>query len=364
MVSKIGGNIFEIMGKYVPSDAECLAFNPKSHSNNVAQNIKYGNVSLLDICPSRISFRGGKVYLSKGKIILAGNSEESKEYFDDCKIYQLNEYSDNKWKSTNYRIFSKDANVCYKNKDHIEDDKKTYDTLNDIINDTSLWVESNTKVTFDIATLDKIRNTDFLGLNHIIGGSHVELLSSNWLAHYMNLVPNNFIDFFGISNPGEFISIKREKCNIDILVEFSNCVVVIENKIKADIVKNSSGYSCQLEKYYDKVENNKIGEKIDYSQKQKKYIILCPDYEKRKIINQIDDIVKTSTAQSKKALQAYEIKTYSELKKCCMKHSSLSYAKYYTDLLDFIDNHSNICEHYKKRKLSEKRFLHNIAINL
>jgi hypothetical protein len=74
--------------------------------------------------------------------------------------------------------------------------------------------------------------------------------------------------------------------------------------------------------------------------------------------------MKISNAQTKQALKAYEVKTYSELKKECLKYSPLSYAKYYTDLLDFIDDHSNVCEHYKKRKLSEKRFLHNIAIKL
>jgi len=44
--------------------------------------------------------------------------------------------------------------------------------------------------------------------------------------------------------------------------------------------------------------------------------------------------------------------------------SKFSYARYYIDLIDFIDDHSTLCEHDKKKKLSEKRFSHNIAIKL
>lgn len=374
MISKIDGNTFEIIGKYVPSDSRCLAYEVQSNSIEEAktlenENITYGGVSLLDICPvatatnkqfARVTYRGGKVFLlnANTRIILSGKAEEIINHFD-CRVIQLDEYKSRNWGSRNYRIFSRENDKCYKNKDHQDDSANTYNILMDIVNNSSIWTENNAKVKLDIDSLDKIRNIDFLGLNHIIDGSHVELLSSNWLAHYIEMVPENFVEFFGVSNPGETISVKREKHNIDILVEFSNYVVVIENKIKSGIVENSSGYSCQLEKYYDIVENNE-----DYSQKRKKYIILCPDYEKRKISNQIDDIIKTSNAQTKQALKAYEIKTYSELKKYCMKYSPLSYAKYYTDLLDFIDDNSNVCEHYKKRKLSEKRFLHNIVINL
>ena len=374
MVSKIDGNTFEIMGKYVPNGARCLAYEVQSNSDEEAkmlekEDIKYGGVSLLDICPvaassnkqfARVSYRGGKVFLlnTNTRIILSGKRNEIKNYFD-CTVIQLDEYTSNKWGSKNYRIFSGDGNKCYKNKDHQSDDANTYDILCKIVDDQSIWTENNAKVTLDIDSLDKIRNIDFLGLNHIIDGSHVELLSSNWLAHYIEMAPENFFGFFGISSPKEMISVKREERNIDILVEFSNYVVVIENKIKSNIVENSSGYSCQLEKYYDIVEKNE-----NYSQKDKKYIILCPDYEKRKIANQINNIIQISNIQTKRALEAYEIKTYSELKKECLKYSPLSYAKYYTDLLDFIDDHSNVCEHYKKRKLSEKRFLHNIAIKL
>lgn len=372
MISKIDGDTFEIIGKYVPNDARCLSYEVQSNSVEEAktlENIKYGGVSLLDICPvatstnrqfARVSYRGGKVFFLNDniRIILSGKGAEIKNHFD-CRVIQLDEYKSHKWGSKNYRIFSRENDKCYKNKDHQTDSANTYDILIDIVDEQSIWTENNVKVTLDIDSLDKIRNIDFLGLNHIIDGSHVELLSSNWLAHYIEMIPENFVEFFGIYNPGETISVKRENHNIDILVEFSNHIIVIENKIKSSIVENSSGYSCQLEKYYDTVENNK-----EYSQKEKKYIILCPDYEKRKISNQIDDIIKTSNAQTKQALKAYEIKTYSELKKCCMKYSPLSYAKYYTDLLDFIDDNSNVCEHYKKRKLSEKRFLHNIVINL
>lgn len=380
MISKIDGSTFEIIGKYVPGDAQCFAFKEDTKKSQeeeitVSQNIKYSKVPLADICPIdasiskqfvRVSFRGGKVFFinPKNRMILSGKKAETENYFD-CKVIQVDEYASNNWGSRNYRVFSGDGSRCYKNAGHEPDSANTYNVLSEIVDDRTIWTEGNTRVTLDIDTLDKIRNVDYLGLNHIIKGAHVELLSSNWLAHYIEMVPDNFVEFFGLSNPGEFISVKREAHNIDILVEFENAVVVIENKIKANIVEKSKDEKCQLEKYYDLVENNKIEKTIDCSQKDKKYILLCPDYQERKIKKQIDTIIQRSEdAITEQALNAYAIKKYSELNDCCLKHSPLSHAKYYTDLLDFIDDHSNVSEHYQKKKLSEKRFLHTIALKL
>lgn len=372
MVSKIDAATFEIIGKYVPGDAKCFAYKKKSKADQeeeerIAESILYADVPLAAVCPiytstnksfARVSFRGGKVFFLKNnhRIILSGKKEEIENYFD-CTVIQLDEYASNKWGCTNYRIFSGDGNRCYKNKEHKEDVANTYDILSAIVDDPALWIENTARVTLNMDSLDKIRNIDFLGLNHIMDGSHIELLSSNWLAHYIEMAPESFCDFFGIADMGELVSVAREKHNIDILVEFANDVVVIENKIKADIGMNSSGYSCQLEKYYIKVEE-------EYARKKRTYIVLCPDYEKRKIKKQIDSIKQRSGERIQEALDAYDVRTYSELKECCLKHSPLSYAKYYTDLLDFLDDHSNVSEHYKKRKLSEKRFLHTIALKL
>lgn len=352
MVSKIDGYTFEIIGKYVPDGS--AAEIPST------DDIRYGTVPLSKVSPaSKVTFRGGKVYLvnSKTRILLSGKSEEMTGSGDNCRIIQLDEYSDKKWGSTNYRIFSKQENQYYKNKEHQIDPAETYRILNEVIEDSSIWTENNAKVALDITSLDKLVNMDYLGINHIIGGSHVELLSSNWLAHYIALDPANFLKFCGIDQSEELLSVEREEHSIDILIETTNHVVVIENKIKSDIVEYNSGFCCQLEKYYDYVEN-------EYKKKKEKiYIILCPDYKKRRIENQINRLIRENP-HAEQALNHYEIKTYSELKQCCLKYSSLSHAKYYSDLLDFLDDHSNICEHYQKRKLSEKRFLHSIARHL
>lgn len=373
MVSKIDGKTFEVVGKYVPeSNNSYIAHSIKDdiNMNNdfiIQNDIKYGGVFLNDIYAtnasvaknfSLISYRGGKVYFlaPHKRIILTGAYESAvRDFLDDnTDVYELKEYSTLKWGSTNYRIFSKDDDGCYKNYTRLIDSYNTYNTLEAIVND-NIWIAGNSKYTVDISTLDKIRNIDFLGINHIMDGSHVELLSSNWLAHYINMSPENFINFFEISNPGRLLSVKREEQYIDILVEFENIVVVLENKIKSSIVEKSGGFSCQLEKYYNYIESA-------YT-KVKKYIVLCPDYKKREIENQIEGI-KTEHPSSSTALDSYKIKTYNELKSNCLKHTNLSYARYYVDLLDFIDDHSTPCEHDQKRKLSEKRFSHNIAIKL
>lgn len=375
MISKIDGNTFEVVGKYVPQGndsyvAQGIKNDIQVSNNFISQNnIKYGGVLLNDIYStnvsvaknfSLISYRGGTVYFlpPHKRIILAGTRESAVRDFSnentELYVYELKEYSTSKWGSTNYRIFSKDDDGCYKNAAHNIDSYNTYDILETIVND-HMWIVGNSKYTVDISMLDKIRNIDYLGINHIMEGSHVELLSSNWLAHYINMSPENFIDFFEISNPGRLLSVKREEQNIDILVEFENIVVVVENKIKSSIVEKSGGFSCQLEKYYNYIESN-------YA-KDKKYIVLCPDYKKREIENQIESI-KIAYPLSSIALDSYKIKTYSELKSNCLKHTTLSYARYYVDLLDFIDDHSTPCEHDQKKKLSEKRFSHNIAIKL
>lgn len=373
MISKIDGHTFEVVGKYVPeSNVSYIGHDikgdlQKSNDFISQNNITYGGVALNDIYASNnfaaknfslISYRGGTVYFlpPHKRIILSGLLESSVRDFsnDNTYIYELKEYTSAKWGSRNYRIFSKENNVCYKNYTHSTDSYNTYDILEEIVN-ADMWIPGNAKYTVDISKLDKIRNIDYLGINQIIEGSHVELLSSNWLAHYINMCPENFIDFFGLSNTGRLISVEREKKNIDILVEFENIVVALENKIKTSIVENSSGYSCQLEKYYNYMESNYV--------KEKKYIVLCPDYKKRELENQIEAI-KTENPLSTTALNSYEVKTYSQLKNSCLKYTNLSYARYYIDFIDFIDDHSNLCEHDEKKKLSEKRFSHNIALKL
>ena len=373
MISKIDGYTFEVIGKYVPGAngsyvAHSIKHDIQISNDFISQNhITYGGIPLNDIYAtntsvaknfSLISYRGGTVYFlpPQKRIILTGSYESAMRDFsnDNTDIYELKEYSLAKWGSKNYRVFSKDNNGCYKNSTHCTDLNNTYDILEEIVNN-DIWITGNSKYTVDISMLDKIRNVDYLGINHIMEGSHVELLSSNWLAHYINMSPENFIEFFGLSNPGRLVSVKREKENIDILVEFENIIIVVENKIKSSIVENSSGFSCQLEKYYNYIESNFT--------KAKKYIVLCPDYKKRQIENQIA-VIKSNNPLSSVALDSYIIKTYSELKSNCLKHTNLSYARYYIDLIDFIDDHSTLCEHDKKKKLSEKRFSHNIAIKL
>ena len=370
MVYKIDGHTFEIIGKYVPKQAKYVARGVERSEtiDEKDDEISYGKVLLKKIhndnSPvnknfSYVSFRGGEVYFLKpSKRIVLSGKDTSKSDFQDCDVHILKTYENEIWGSKNFRIFSMEDETCFKNKDHLFDANETYKVLKKII-DEDCWYKNTTKVIPEIATIDQMRNIDYLGLNHIIKGSHIELLSSNWLAHYISMSPENFMDFFSLNNHGRLLDVVREsESNIDILIKFERAIVVLENKIKAEIGMNQKGFSCQLEKYY-----NYIAEKKEYANLEKKYIILCPNYHKIKIKKQIDKII-AEYPSSAKAMRSFDIKTYSQLKENILKHTNISYAKYYTDLLDFIDDHSHVCEHYQLEKLSKKRFVHRISINI
>ena len=153
MVSKIDGQTFEVVGKYVPQGNDSYVAqeikNDIQVSNNfISQNdIKYGGVLLNDICASNdsvaknfslISYRGGTIYFlpPHKRIILTGQRESAMRDFTnentELYVYELKEYSTSKWGSTNYRIFSKDNDGCYKNAAHDIDSNHTYDILAEI----------------------------------------------------------------------------------------------------------------------------------------------------------------------------------------------------------------------------------------
>ena len=126
MISKIDGNTFEVVGKYVPQGndsyvAQGIKNDIQVSNNFISQNnIKYGGVLLNDIYStnvsvaknfSLISYRGGTVYFlpPHKRIILAGSRESAVRDFSnentELYVYELKEYSTSKWGSTNYRIF-------------------------------------------------------------------------------------------------------------------------------------------------------------------------------------------------------------------------------------------------------------------
>ena len=118
---------------------------------------------------------------------------------------------------------------------------------------------------------EKLESTNIF---KVLGLENYEIRHSNFLAWILDpyethnlgspfckkLIQELFPEFSGEIND---ISIIRERHNIDILIECSNDILVIENKIK------SKDHFKQLQKYREKIEDIK-----DYRQKKKHYSYL------------------------------------------------------------------------------------------
>lgn len=129
----------------------------------------------------------------------------------------------------------------------------------------------------------------------IINKTRDELTFSNLLKYYFELNRAAFIDFAKevlrkettsgkalypiFSEEEKFRVVRESMSNIDLWIEDSNNIVVIENKIKSGIqvYVDNEEWSSQLEKYYKKTEEYK--EKHSTHQKTW-YYVLVPTYNK------------------------------------------------------------------------------------
>lgn len=235
----------------------------------IDNNIRYGGVCFKDIYYGKfegaaITFESEKLLFPKEELYLT-DSKNKNFIFDDTTIFNLED-----------KRFPKQSLHCYITD---EDNPKSFQTIQKIINNDSLW---------NVDKINNINNYQFVDSHFnfldVIKKDFDELVYSNLMVYIFKEYPNIFIKFvhdvLGISvlHPH---TIKREQNNIDILIEDKNNIIVIENKIKSGIngVSYRHNFSkkgliqSQLLKYYNYVEKIKGNKKASY-------FIFVPNYNK------------------------------------------------------------------------------------
>ena len=299
--------------------------------------ISYGGVSIFDIFGEAgqqsvfITYKADKVYIPReGKRLFI------RFHSDKPVVYPLHEASDIVVMLGGYQqakaslrqyvypegTYSGDLakqNVAEKREDYL----KIRTTL---IDDSSLWEESNNKV--DEEELSEVSQRK-VSLFDICQIQNDENKLSNALAYFM-LRPEyrrlwrNFFADFGIEL-GEGYTIAREEASkiedskvnptkypsggrIDLMVRTSDSLVVIENKIKSDINSvEEDGEGKQLRRYYNYA--NWLAtkkESADYG-KQRHFIILTPKY-------------NIPTVEDKEMASTYQVITYAHVYDYLTRH--------------------------------------------
>ena len=268
--------------------------------------VSYGGVSIFDIFGEAgqqsvfITYKADKVYVPKKdkRMFIRFHVADATKYpvHDGADIVvSLAGYQQAKASLKQY-IYPEGTYAGDLAKQNVDAKREDYSKIfNTLVNDPTLWQESNNKV--DEEELNQI-NERKVSLFDICQIQNDENKFSNALAYFMQQYPALWHAFFaryGVSL-GESFSVTREESSkiedskynhkkfpsggrIDLMVRTANELVVIENKIKSDI--NSIDEDCegkQLRRYYNYamwLSKNKDGD--DYG-KQTRFFILTPKY--------------------------------------------------------------------------------------
>lgn len=158
----------------------------------------------------------------------------------------------------------------------LSNDPRAYEQLHGLVSDESLWERADVA---DDLIADSSTSSFEPTFLEIVGKENDELVFSNLLAHYFDYNHAAFKDFaseenlLGIKDMDIDFIIQREHEHIDIWVESSNHVIVIENKIKSGINGLDSKGKTQLDKYRLKAEKY-----ASDNNKKVHYYVFVPDY--------------------------------------------------------------------------------------
>lgn len=201
-----------------------------------------------------------------------------------------------------------------------------YDKITRLLEDESLWEESNTtqKMVSDV-------NVGKTGLSflEIIRKENDERIMSNLLAYYFNFNRKMFVkftsDILGIEDFSTSFEIIRESVrNIDLWIRDNKHIIVIENKIKSGINGKTDDGKNQLNKYYEYTEAYKNDNGIENTH----YYIFAPNYNDLSIE---DSLIK----------EKYKVVYYSEIYDFFRKNAA-EYLdeKYFPDFIKGLKNHT------------------------
>ena len=240
LVQMINNSILEILG--VASDLQQIlckydykkedAFFEEQKKYVRENGVKYGSVYLDEVMkgnkddtrykPQLVTFKAGCVKRPNKTIYLT--TDKSLKVCAESQYYFLPEYN-----------FSRKSPRIYCDE---YEQSKAYMVLKKVINDSSLWL--NSEESTDKVNLKTDKLSDKFSFLTLIKKEYDELSYSNMLEYFFNLDKNVFFDFckkvLCINGFNEDYEIVREvESNIDLLIKSPRHVIVIENKIKSGI---------------------------------------------------------------------------------------------------------------------------------
>ena len=290
-------------------------------------NITYGGIKLYNIFNDNITDNlGHSIYLT----FKVDNFRKpyKKMYICDKSYIGKDDEEDIYYKIDNKNRMCGAGLATFENLD----DAQIQDLINSPYfekNDTSTNVNINDEMIKPKSILNVIKKQDN------------ELVYSNWLYYYLandrELLGKFVRDFLNIKDASlDNVTIKREHENIDIYIEDSNYIIVIENKIKASIngtkIKDNISVEekefSQLEKYY-----NYAKEKAKNENKKARFYLFLPNYAYQNF----------SVLNKYNHFNSYLVIRYSDLYNFFKNQKTK--LDYYNDFINALDNQSR--DYYK-----------------
>lgn len=299
--------------------------------------IRYGGAYVYEIHKNTIgekitvTFRSEKLRKPKKTLYLIEDDELTKSYENYCLLPE--------------KHFSNQSLKMYYEKQLFP---KDFTAMESLLDNSDLWEEENTTQKLDIYDTSSLAyKSNFLS---IIRKQDDELVFSNLLAHFFEENRKMFVEFckdvLGIDGFETDFKVTRESSeNIDLCIEDSKSMVIIENKIKSKINGErhdiySDGVQSQLNKYYEWASRNCEGRNVHC-------YILSPDY------NHIN-LEKYASGDK------YTIIHYSDVYEFYKNHAGeMIHSKYFTEFLDGLHMHSSTIDNSNFETMKQ-RFIDSI----
>lgn len=282
MVRRFAANTYKILAKAEGINILDVANSKLSrearYQGQIELALTYGGVKLIDLFGEN-SFRGSIEEAKNSYVTFVADNilKPKKEIYitDDKKNEENNVF----FIRTNKGFGKTTLREYY----HEVEKPEAFVDLNKIIEDGNLWEEVNT--TQKVSELHETQCDPYFNFLKIIKQEDNELVFSNMLAYFFEQRRELFVEFaryvLDLELEEHFI-IEREKRNIDLLIYDEKNVVIIENKIKANVngvnVRHniySNQIQSQLTKYYRYAVTDK-----EYQGKKVSCFIFSPNYNK------------------------------------------------------------------------------------
>ncbi|MDD6337787.1 MAG: PD-(D/E)XK nuclease family protein [Lentisphaeria bacterium] len=327
----------------------------KERQRKYCDNILYGGKSLVEIFQFNNPNDRQHVLVSfKAKDFRFSNTDNNKRidifYNNSQDGNNSQEITEENCREMGGNLPRQTLKTYFSRKKEKKENNKNYTKLKRIIENDMLW-SSNKKQDWSIKGNNATNNIETPYFIKVIGKEDDEIVFSNLIYYYFNKrdILNKFISevLKRIDNRIKEVDcdyeIYREKMHIDILVEDTNQVIVIENKIKAKIHGNKNDGTSQLTSYYKEV-NGMIKEEIENKQREKDperfFFIFVPDYKKASIEKQLNNDIE----------KQYKLVSYGEI------------YKFFRKIIDekYIDEFCVAMERHTKKSYPDDLFVENL----